>query len=145
MLESLRRAAGTWVAKILLLLLVMSFAVWGISSSLVNGIGSEAVITAGNTSVSATEFRLAYNRQLNLLSQQFGQQLTSEQATAMGIEDQVIGQLVAGALLDEQARAMGLGLSKDRLANLTAGDPAFQGPDGKFDRDRFLMFFSRSA
>lgn len=138
MLESLRKAAGTWVAKILLLLLVVSFAVWGISSSLINGIRSEAVITAGSTAVSATEFRLAYNRQLNLLSQQFGQQLTREQATAFGVEDQVIQQLVAGALLDEQARKMGLGLSKDRLANLTAEDPAFQGPDGKFDRQRFL-------
>ena len=93
MLESLRKAAGTWVAKLLLLLLVVSFAVWGISGSLMNGIVSNAVITAGNTSVSATDFRLAYNRQLNLLSQQFGQQLTREQAQAMGVEDQVLAQL----------------------------------------------------
>lgn len=143
MLESLRKAAGTWVAKLLLLILVVSFAVWGISGSLVNGIASNAVITAGSTSVGATDFRLAYNRQLNLLSQQFGQQITSEQAAAMGVEDQVLGQLVAGALLDEQARKMGLGLSKDRLANLTAEDPAFQGPDGKFDRQRFLYLLQQ--
>jgi peptidyl-prolyl cis-trans isomerase D len=143
MLESLRKAAGTWVAKLLLLLLVVSFAVWGISGSLVNGIGSNAVITAGNTTVSAIDFRLAYNRQLSLLSQQFGQQLTREQATAMGVEDQVLAQLVAGALLDEQAREMGLGLSKDKLASLTAEDPAFQGPDGKFDRQRFLYLLQQ--
>ncbi len=143
MLESLRKAAGTWVAKLLLLLLVVSFAVWGISGSLVNGIVSNAVITAGNTSVTATDFRLAYNRQLNLLSQQFGQQLTREQAQAMGVEDQVLAQLVAGALLDEQARKMGLGLSKDKLASLTAEDPAFQGPDGKFDRQRFLYLLQQ--
>lgn len=143
MLESLRKAAGTWVAKLLLLLLVVSFAVWGISGSLVNGIASNAVITAGNTSVSATDFRLAYNRQLNLLSQQFGQQITREQAQAMGVEDQVMAQLVAGALLDEQARKMGLGLSKDRLANLTAEDPAFQGPDGRFDRERFIYLLQQ--
>jgi len=143
MLESLRKAAGTWVAKLLLVILVVSFAVWGISGSLVNGIVSNAVITAGNTSVTATDFRLAYNRQLNLLSQQFGQQLTREQAQAMGVEDQVLAQLVAGALLDEQAKAMGLGLSKDRLANLTAEDPAFQGPDGKFDRERFLYLLQQ--
>jgi len=143
MLESLRKAAGTWVAKLLLLLLVVSFAVWGISGSLVNGIAGNSVITAGDISVSATDFRLAYNRQLNLMSQQFGQQLTREQATAMGVEDQVLTQLVSGALLDEQARKMGLGLSKDRLANLTAEDPAFQGPDGKFDRQRFLYLLQQ--
>ena len=35
MLNSLRNASRTWVAKALLLLLVASFAVWGISTSLV--------------------------------------------------------------------------------------------------------------
>jgi len=32
---------------------------------------------------------------------------------------------------------MRLGVSKDKLAQLTASDPAFQGPDGNFDRRRF--------
>lgn len=138
MLEALRKAAGTWVAKLLLIILVMSFAVWGISGNLVNGIGGDTVITAGRTSVGATDYRLAYNRQMNILSQQFGTQLTREQAASLGVENMVNSELVAGALLDEQARQMGLGLSKDRLANLTAEDPAFQGPNGVFDRQRFL-------
>ena len=37
MLDSLRKAAGTWVAKLLLVLLVLSFAVWGISGSMMSG------------------------------------------------------------------------------------------------------------
>lgn len=143
MLEALRKAAGTWVAKLLLLLLVGSFAVWGISGNLVNGVSGGAVVTAGQTEVGATQFRLAYDRQLNVMSRQFGTQLTREQAVAMGIEDQVISQLVAGAVLDEQARQMGLGLSDDRLAALTAEDPAFQGSDGKFDRQRFTYVLSQ--
>lgn len=143
MLEALRKAAGTWVAKLLLLLLVGSFAVWGISGDLINGVRGRPVVTAGGTEVNATQYRLAYDRQLNLMSRQFGQVLTREQANAMGIEDQVIAQLVAGAVLDEQGRLMGLGLSKDRLAALTAEDPAFQGPDGKFDRQRFVYVLSQ--
>lgn len=138
MLESLRKAAGTWVAKLLLLVLVGSFAIWGISSSLVNGVGADSIITAGGTTVSPVEFRLAYSRQINLMSQQFGQQVTREQAKQLGIEDQVIQQLASGALLDEQARRMGLGVSEDKLADLTATDPAFRNEGGQFDRDRFL-------
>lgn len=137
MLDSLRKAAGTWVAKMLLLLLVVSFAVWGISGQLVNGFGSGAVVTAGGTTVSPMDFRLAYDRQVNVLSQQLGQRITREQATAMGIDEQVLAQLVAGAVLDEQARNLGLGLSKDRLAALTREDPAFAGVDGRFDRQVF--------
>src|SRR5262245_7324574 len=138
MLDVLRNAAGTWVAKTLLSILLLSFTLWGISGKLVSGLGAgNSVLTAGGTSVSANEYRLAYDRQISALSQQFGQRITRDQATALGIDQQVLSQLVAGALLDEQAREMGLGLSKDRLAELTREDPAFQGPDGKFSRQQF--------
>ncbi|MBO6902663.1 MAG: SurA N-terminal domain-containing protein [Rhizobiaceae bacterium] len=136
MLDSLRQAATTWVAKLLLGLLVLSFAVWGISGSILGGPGNN-VLTAGETSVSIVEYRLAYDRQLNVLSRQFGTRLTREQAAALGIDQQVLSQLMAGALLDEQASEMRLGLSEDRLAQLTAEDPAFHGPDGRFDRQQF--------
>lgn len=137
MLDSLRKAAGTWVAKLLLLILVGSFAIWGISGQIGGSLGGQPIITAGGTSVSATEYRLAYDRQLAVMSRQFGTRLTREQATALGIDNFVVAQLVAGAVLDEQARRMGLGVSKDRVAALTVEDPAFQGPDGKFDRNQF--------
>ncbi|QKC96860.1 peptidyl-prolyl cis-trans isomerase [Mesorhizobium sp. NZP2298] len=138
MLSILRNAAGTWVAKGLLVLLVLSFLVWGISGRLMGGFaGHDSVITAGGTKVSINEYRLAYDRQLAVMSQQFGQRLTHEQAKALGIDNQVLAQLVSGAVLDEQARKLGLGLSKDRLAELTREDPAFKGPSGEFDRRTF--------
>lgn len=136
MMESLRKAAGTLVAKLLLGLLVISFGVWGISGSIFGGSGSN-VVTAGDTAVTVTDYRLAYDRQINVLSRQLGSRVTREQATAYGIDQQVLSQLIAGALLDEQARAMELGLSRDRLAQLTAEDPAFHGPSGTFDRQQF--------
>jgi peptidyl-prolyl cis-trans isomerase D len=136
MMEALRKAAGTWVAKLLLAILVVSFGVWGISGSIFGGAGS-SVLTAGDTSVSVNEYRLAYDRQINVLSRQFGSRVTREQATALGLDQQVLSQLVAGALLDQQASEMKLGLSRDRLAQLTAEDPAFHGPSGSFDRQQF--------
>ncbi|MET2826705.1 SurA N-terminal domain-containing protein [Mesorhizobium shangrilense] len=138
MLGILRNAAGTWVAKTLLSLLVVSFLAWGISGRLMGGFaGHDSVITAGGTKVSINEYRLAYDRQLSVMSQQFGQRITHEQAKALGIDNQVLAQLVSGAVLDEQARKLGLGLSKDRLAELTREDPAFKGPGGTFDRRTF--------
>ncbi|AZO23776.1 peptidylprolyl isomerase [Mesorhizobium sp. M1E.F.Ca.ET.045.02.1.1] len=134
MLGLLRSAAGTWVAKALLSLLVVSFAVWGISGRLSGSLaGHHSVITAGGTTVSINEYRLAYDRQINLLSQQYGQRITHEQAKLLGIDNQVLAQLVSGAVLDEQARKLGLGFSKDSLAELTHQEPAFRGPSGQFD------------
>ncbi|CAN7507988.1 peptidyl-prolyl cis-trans isomerase [Mesorhizobium caraganae] len=139
MLGILRNAAGTWVAKALLSLLVLSFLAWGATTRMAGGFlaGHHAVITAGSTTVSITEYRLAYDRQINMLQQQIGQRISREQARAYGIDNQVLAQLVSGAVLDEQARKLGLGFSKDRLAELTRQEPAFQGPNGQFDRRLF--------
>ncbi|WP_375567695.1 SurA N-terminal domain-containing protein [Oceaniradius stylonematis] len=139
MLGSLRDAAKTWVAKLLLLLLILSFAVWGISDQILGGGGGNVVIEAGETSVTAQQYRLAYDRQLAIQSQQFGTRLTREQARLLGIDNAVRARMVGSAVLDEQARVMGLGLSEDRLAGLIAEDQAFQGLDGRFDRSQFRL------
>ncbi|GGA85677.1 peptidylprolyl isomerase [Brucella endophytica] len=137
MLDSLRNAARSWVAKLLLGVLVLSFAAWGIADAFRGDMSGNAVISAGKSEVTATQFRLAYDRQLMALSQQFGQRLTRDQAQALGITNQVLAQLAAGVVLDEEARHMKLGLSEDRLLQLTAQDPAFQNGAGQFDRTRF--------
>lgn len=136
MLNSLRNASRSWVAKALLLLLVASFAVWGVSTSLV-ATDANTVMTVGEQEVSTQEFALAYQRQVSALGRQFGMQLTPEQARAFGLDQQVYSQLAAGAALDQLSDDMGLGLSHDRLAMLIAEDPAFQGSNGQFDRNLF--------
>jgi peptidyl-prolyl cis-trans isomerase D len=137
MLDSMRKAAGGWVAKLLMALLVLSFGVWGVSSSMLTGSGPRSVIDVGNATVSPVEFRLAYDRQLRGMSQQFGTKLTREQAVAMGIDQQVLSQLSAGALLDNLAKDMNLGISKDQLAVLTSKDPSFFNASKQFDRGMF--------
>lgn len=136
MLDVLRNAARGWTAKILLILLVGSFAVWGVSGTMLQNAAS-AVVTVGDTTVTPNEFRLAYDRQVAAMSRRFGTRLTSEQAKALGVPEQVYSQLIAGAALDEQARHMNLGLSDDRLAALVAEDPAFHDFNGRFDRGNF--------
>ena len=137
MLDALRKSSRSWVAKALLLLLLLSFAVWGVSGQIFSGGPGEAVVTAGQTSVSVLDYRLAYDRQLSVLSRQFGQRISREQARLFGVDQQVLGQLAAGAVLDEQSRIMNLGLSKDRLAALIAEDPAFHGVNGRFSPENF--------
>ncbi len=136
MMDLLRRGAQTWVAKIFFVLLVGSFGVWGISSSLLTS-APTAVVTVGDQSIGVREFRLAYERQLALVSQQLGTRLTTEQARAFGIDRQVYAQLAAGAALDELAADMRLGLSEARLAQTIAEEPAFRAPNGQFDRNTF--------
>ncbi len=136
MLDALRKAAGTWVSKLLLLLLVASFAVWGISGNIAGGVGN-AAFASGDSTVTATEYRLAYERQLNVLSQRTGTRLSRENAQSLGIDQMVSAELVAGVVLDEQARNMNIGLSRSRIAKLIGEDSTFHDAGGKYSEQVF--------
>ena len=137
MLDSMRDAAKSWVAKLLLSLLVLSFAAWGITDAFQGEMEVDSAISAGSSKVSTTDYRFAYEQQLMRLSQQFRQRLNREQAQQLGVDQQVLAQLAAGVVLDEQARNMQLGLSKDGIARLTGEDPSFQDASGNFSRAQF--------
>lgn len=137
MLDSLRSATQSWIVKLLLGLLVLSFGAWGISDAFRTNLAGSAALTAGGSEVSGSEYRFAYEQQIMRLSQQFRQRLTREQAKSIGVENQVLAQVAASVVLDESARNMNLGLSKDGIARLTAEDPAFQDSRGNFNRTQF--------
>lgn len=139
MLSALRDAANSFIVKVFLGLLVISFAVWGVSGSLVAGPGGAAV-EFGSTRVGLADYRLAYNSQLLNLSRQFGTQITGEQAKSLGVESSVLAQVVAGAVMDENARKLGLGISAKRLGQDIAADPNFKDASGVYSRQRLQQF-----
>ena len=142
MLQMLRSSVGGWVAKTFIGLLVLSFAVWGVSGAFVNG-AADYVIQVGETKVGLLDYRLTYDQRLNALSRQLGTRLSREQARAFQIEQSVISQLTSGAILDESARKMGLGLSEDELAKLIGNDPAFRDAAGTFSRSQLNFALQR--
>lgn len=142
MLQILRSSVGGWVAKTFIGLLVLSFAVWGVSGAFVNG-AADYVIQVGDTKVGLLDYRLTYDQRLNALSRQLGTRLSREQARAFQIEQTVISQLTSGAILDESARKMGLGLSEDELAKLIGNDPAFRDAAGTFSRSQLDFALQR--
>lgn len=136
MLDSMRDAAGGFVAKVLMGLLVLSFAVWGFSDQFF-GYGTGTLAEVGETQVSALDFNRALQRRTQELSRQINRPVTLEQARELGLPQQVLAELVSQAALDEQARKYNLGVSDDTVATVIASDPSFHGQDGKFDRVRF--------
>ena len=136
MLNTMRGAISGWTAKILLGLLVASFAVWGIGDVFRGGTVS-SVLTAGETDVSLRDYAFAYSRAEARLAQQLQRRPSAEEMQMFGIDQGVLSQLVAGAVLDEQGRRIGLGLSQDRLATLIAADPSFHDASGNFSRNAF--------
>lgn len=116
--------------------LIVSFAVWGIAD-IFKGFGQSSLAKIGKTEISTEQFRQIYTERLQQLGRSFGRPLTSEQARAFGIDRQVLQQTIADAALDEEARRMGLAQSQEETMRLIYSDPNFKGLGGKFDPARF--------
>ena len=136
MLNALRKQAGSWVVKALLLLLVLSFAVWGIGDVFFGGLQNPAVATVGDAEVSSDELARSFNQSVRSLQQRFGPQFDREQAVQLGIMQQALQELVGQRLLDLRTREMDLTVADSTLRNLVTADPVFQ-IAGRFDRSRF--------
>jgi peptidyl-prolyl cis-trans isomerase D len=137
MLDSLRAFSRTWYAKIFFAVLVLSFALFGISNVIFD-LGTNTVARVGDQEITINEFSRAYQSQLNQMGQQFGRVPTSEEALALNIPNTVIGQLAANAALDEVGQDFGLGVSEARLGVMLREDPNFSGTLGGFDRQTFV-------
>ncbi|MGJ8528275.1 peptidylprolyl isomerase [Maritalea sp.] len=144
MLDTIKRYSNTWVAKILMGLLILSFGLFGIANVFTN-LGSTNVARVGNQSISAVDFERAYRGQLNNFAQQTGQVPTPEQAVAFGIPGSVITQLAGTATVDNLVENFGVGASDDMVAKLVAQDPNFSSTLGLFDRQRFNQILAQSG
>lgn len=140
MLRGIHKASSNWLGKAVLTavmgLLVVSFAVWGIGD-IFRGFGLSTVATIGRTEISIEQFRNFYTDRLQQLGRRLGRSITPDQARALGIDRQLIGELVAETTLDERARELRLGLSDAEIARRITMDSNFQGIGGLFDRLRF--------
>ena len=116
--------------------LILSFAVWGIAD-IFKGFGQSTLAKIGGTEISTEQFRQLYTEKLQQLGRQFGRPLTMDQARAFGLDRQVLQQTIAEAALDEEARRMGLGLSDADTMRAIYNDPNFKGVSGAFDPQRF--------
>jgi peptidyl-prolyl cis-trans isomerase D len=124
MLELLRRAVKSWVAQVLLGLLVVSFAVWGIGD-VASGF-STTVATVGGQSVEAD----AYARALRREQQRYG--LDATQIRSTGLDRFVLGQMVREAAFADAAERLSLSAPDAAVARQVRSDPAFQ-VGGAFD------------
>ena len=119
MLRGIRKASANWLGKMVMAvvvgLLVISFAIWGIGD-IFRGFGRSTVAKIGSTEITVEQFRQLYNDRLQQLGRQLGRPITPDQARALGLDQQVLGQLVAETALDERARQLGLGVSDAEVA-----------------------------
>jgi peptidyl-prolyl cis-trans isomerase D len=143
MLQSLRNAGKSWVAKILLVLLAGSFAVWGIQD-IFGGFRSTALATVGDQEISSQQYSDSFRQALQNLAQQSGQNLSAEDARKMGIDRTILNNLVQSATIDAQASNLKLSISKEMIAEEAKANPIFQNK-GNFDPQLFARLLQQNG
>lgn len=140
MLRGIRNASSNWLGKTLMTivmgLLIVAFGIWGIAD-IFHGFGQSNLATVGGTQISTEQFREIYNDRLQQIGRQFGRSLPPDQVRALGLDRQVLQQVIAEAALDEDARRKGLNASDEEIKRRIMSDPNFKGANNAFDPARF--------
>jgi peptidyl-prolyl cis-trans isomerase D len=140
MLERMRAATqgviGRAIMTVILGLIVVSFAVWGIGD-VFRGFGGNKIASVGGAAISPDEFRDAYQTIMQQYQRQLKTGLTNAQAHAMGLDVQTLGRLIADKALDLETQRLGLALSDEAIAAAVRDDPSMKDASGAFNRARF--------
>ncbi|HYD31830.1 MAG TPA: SurA N-terminal domain-containing protein [Azospirillaceae bacterium] len=137
MLQLIRGTVGSWIVKILFILLIASFGVWGIGDVIRSAGQSNTVAEVGGVEIGRQELDQTFRQQIQRLRPMFGGQFDVEQAVQMGMLDQSLQQIVQRVLIDLAARDAELRISDAVIRQRIADEPAFRNQQGAFDPDRF--------
>lgn len=132
MLTNFRAFAQSPIALVIIVLLVLGFALYGVGG-IFTGSGT-AVVVVGHEQISQRELAQAFEREWEGVQEQ-NPEATREQALAAGLGDQVLQRLIVQAAFHAKARDMGLVTSDRALTTELRSYQAFHNPvTGNFEQ-----------
>ncbi|TLX50495.1 peptidylprolyl isomerase [Pseudoalteromonas ruthenica] len=140
MLEKIREGSQGLAAKIILGLVILSFALAGIGGYLGQST-EQSVAEVNGVKITQREFARAYENERARLEQQFGEyfaQLANDPSYMAQVRQSVTDRLVQQELQTQLAAEMGLRVSDEQVKQTILELPAFQF-GGQFSNDRYLQ------
>lgn len=138
MLTAVRNALKSPIFMVIIGLMIVSFALWGVNDIFQSP--GNAVTVVGGERVTAFELQRDFERAIQRERQE-NPGYTQEQARADGLGDQVLNQLVLDAMLRSQARELGISASDTAVRNEILSYEAFVNPvTGGFDRTGYSNY-----
>jgi peptidyl-prolyl cis-trans isomerase D len=124
------------LVQIVLALIILPFALWGVSSYEKSGSAADVAATVNGTKITQKELDDALRQQQDRMREQLGANYDPSIFESPQIKRAVLDKLVAQRLLVERARSARLAVPDEMVAQVIAGIDAFQ-VDGKFDKKRY--------
>ena len=124
----------------LAVLAMVGFGLTGIFSQSI----SASVATVGKVDVTADDYFRSIQNEISSVSQQFGTQLTIEQALLFGLDRNVLQRLVTQAAYENEALRLGVSVGDETVKDALLSNAGFQGLTGTFDEDVYKDAIRRS-
>jgi peptidyl-prolyl cis-trans isomerase D len=141
MLEAIRERAQGWIAKVILALITIPFAMWGIDSYFQSGGNEPPVATLGDESVSQREFFRALQNQRDAMQERGNVQVDIEnKAFRQGVLDQ----LVEARLIAVAAARNGLIIPAGQMDAVIKSAQIFQ-ENGAFSEQMFQSWLRQQG
>jgi peptidyl-prolyl cis-trans isomerase D len=137
MLEAIRNRASSLIVKLLFLVLVLSFVLWGIADVFSPSRGRDWIAKIGDVTISEQAFAEVYDRTLKSFSASLGQPIDREQARALGLPASALDQLIGQTLLDQAAADLGIVIDDTLVRSAIVANKRFQNSLGQFDAQVF--------
>jgi peptidyl-prolyl cis-trans isomerase D len=145
MISALRRFAGTWIAKVLFLLLVLSFAIWGVGD-MASGFGRDVALgRVSGQPIEMQEAQDAMRREMQRLVRALGPQFELDERVRGALARQALDTLVMDRVLKIEAERLGLAVPDAAVRDFVFGLEGFRGMDGRFSRAAFDAFLRNNG
>jgi peptidyl-prolyl cis-trans isomerase D len=137
MLKYMRTHATSWFIKILLVLIIVVFVMWGMGRMKNKEETIIAKVDGGY--ITRAEFDRTYNDLYAYYTKMFGQQVSPDLLKGLNIKQQALEQLINTTLIRQAIQELGFRVSENALRDAILHYPAFQ-RDGKFNRNLYARF-----
>jgi len=135
MLENMRNHAQSWLAKLILGGVALSFVLWGVGDYFM-GSRVQTIAEVDGNPISDSAFYLAYERQVNNYRAALGKSFSKKAMESMGVKQITLQTLINRHLMLDEADSMGLVAPKSVLLSRVRSNPAFLSA-GNFDPRRY--------
>ncbi len=135
MLQTIRDYTHGWIAGIIISLLILSFALWGIHSYLITATNNDNVAKVNGVEISKSALAESYERLRRQMQTQYaGNQLPmSEEAS---LKRRSLNSLIEIQVLKQASEQADFRITQDQVDNFLQGIPEFQ-VNGEFSFNRF--------
>ena len=135
MLQFIRDRAQGWIAWLIVGLLIIPFALWGINQYF-TGEGQAQVARVNDTSISLREYQRALAFQRDRIRSMMGAQANADMIDRLVRPQDVVQSLVENEVLVQAAQDAGFGVSERDLTQQIKSIEAFQ-RDGQFSKEQY--------